>query len=191
MHEPPVKRTVAFMDGQNLFHSVRESFGYTYPNFDVLALAKTICASQGWELAQVRFYTGIPDPSDDGFWNHFWVVKLRVMSWQGVRVFSRPLRYRNRRVRLPDGTEHTYLAGEEKGIDVRIALDVIRMAHHQEMDRQRRKQAEFLVPRFCPWAVIEEMAVVNSKAKAQAEGIIARFDVSLRRDVIVRSGWYY
>lgn len=134
MHEPPVKRAVAFMDGQNLFHSVRESFGYTYPNFDVLALAKTICASQGWELAQVRFYAGIPDPSDDGFWNHFWVVKLRVMSWQGVRVFSRPLRYRNRRVRLPDGTEHTYLAGEEKGIDVRIALDVIRMAHHQEYD---------------------------------------------------------
>jgi uncharacterized LabA/DUF88 family protein len=134
MHEPPVKRAVAFMDGQNLFHSVRGSFGYSYPNFDLLALAKTICASQGWELAQVRFYTGIPDPSDDGFWNHFWVVKLRVMSWQGVRVFSRPLRYRNRRVRLPDGTEHTYLAGEEKGIDVRIALDVIRMAHHQEYD---------------------------------------------------------
>ncbi len=134
MHEPDVKRTVAFMDGQNLFHSVRESFGYTYPNFDVLALAKTICASQGWELAQVRFYTGIPDPSDDGFWNHFWVGKLRLMSWQGVRVFSRPLRYRNRRVRLPDGTEHTYLAGEEKGIDVRIALDVIRMAHHREYD---------------------------------------------------------
>ncbi len=134
MHEPAVKRTVAFIDGQNLFHSVRESFGYTYPNFDVLALAKAICASQDWELVQVRFYTGIPDPSDDEFWNQFWVAKLRVMSWQGVRVFSRPLRYRNRRVRLPDGTEYTYLAGEEKGIDVRIALDVIRMAHHREYD---------------------------------------------------------
>jgi hypothetical protein len=37
-------------------------------------------------------------------------------------------------VRLPDGTEHTYLAGEEKGIDVRIALDVIRMAHGNAYD---------------------------------------------------------
>ena len=56
------------------------------------------------------------------------------MSWQGVHVYSRSLRYRNRRVRLPDGTEHTYLAGEEKGIDVRIALDVIRMAHRRGYD---------------------------------------------------------
>lgn len=37
-------------------------------------------------------------------------------------------------MRLPDGTEHTYLAGEEKGIDVRIALDIVRMAHRGEYD---------------------------------------------------------
>jgi hypothetical protein len=30
--EPTVKRAVAFIDGQNLFHAVREAFGYTYPN---------------------------------------------------------------------------------------------------------------------------------------------------------------
>ena len=60
-----------------------------------------------------------------------------------------------------------------------------------DMDRQRRKQAEVLVHRFCPWAVIEKIAVVNLKAKAQAEGIMARFDVSLRRDVVIRSSWYY
>src|SRR5207249_11348498 len=47
---------------------------------------------------------------------------------------SRPLCYRNKRVKLPDGRVHTFLSGEEKGIDVRIALDVIRMAHHQEYD---------------------------------------------------------
>jgi hypothetical protein len=37
-------------------------------------------------------------------------------------------------VKLPDGSTHTFLAGEEKGIDVRIALDVIRMAHGKEFD---------------------------------------------------------
>ncbi len=52
-----------------------------------------------------------------------------MVGRQGVVVYSRSLRYRNRRVRLPDGTEHTHLAGEEKGIDVRIALDIVRMAH--------------------------------------------------------------
>jgi len=82
----------------------------------------------------VRFYTGIPDPTDNSFWYHFWLHKLAMLGRQGVAVYSRPLRYRNRRVRLPDGSEHTYLAGEEKGIDVRIALDVVRMAHRKEYD---------------------------------------------------------
>lgn len=132
--EPAVKRTVAFIDGQNLFHSARESFGYTYPNFDVLSLARLICQRQGWQLGQVHFYTGIPDPADDPFWNYFWQHKLAMLGRQGVTVYSRPLRYRNRRIRLPDGTEHTYLAGEEKGIDVRIALDIVQMAHRGEYD---------------------------------------------------------
>jgi hypothetical protein len=56
------------------------------------------------------------------------------MGRQGVHIFSRPLRYRNRMVTLPDGTQHTFLAGEEKGIDVRIAVDVIRLAHRRSYD---------------------------------------------------------
>jgi uncharacterized LabA/DUF88 family protein len=132
--EPPVKRAVAFVDGQNLFHSVRESFGHTHPNYDVRALAQALCRSQGWDLTQTRFYTGVPDPSDDPFWSKFWAGKLAVMGRQGVHIFSRPLRYRNRSVKLPDGSRHTFLAGEEKGIDVRIALDVISLAHKQAYD---------------------------------------------------------
>ena len=57
-----------------------------------------------------------------------------MLGRQGAVVYSRPLRYRNRRVRLPDGAEHTYLAGEEKGIDVRIALDIAHMAHRRDYD---------------------------------------------------------
>ncbi len=132
--EPSIKRAAVFIDGQNLFHAVREAFGYTYPNYDVLALAGALCRAQGWELKQVRFYTGIPDPGDDPFWHDFWSAKLAVMGRQGVHVFSRPLRYRNKTVDLPDGSTHTFLTGEEKGIDVRLALDIIRMAHRQEYD---------------------------------------------------------
>lgn len=133
-HEPTIKRAVAFIDGQNLFHAARESFGYTFPNYDVTVLAGTICHAQGWQLTQVRFYTGIPDPADNATWHRFWSAKLAVMGRQAVKVFSRSLRYRNKTVRLPDGTTHTFLSGEEKGIDVRIALDVIRMAHRMEYD---------------------------------------------------------
>jgi len=39
--EPAIKRAVTFADGQNLFYAVREAFGYTYPNYDVLALSRT------------------------------------------------------------------------------------------------------------------------------------------------------
>ena len=38
--EPPAKRAVAFVDGQNLFHAAREAFGNSYPNYDVSALAE-------------------------------------------------------------------------------------------------------------------------------------------------------
>lgn len=131
---PSIKRTVVFVDGQNLFHAAREAFGYTYPNYDVVALSEKVCQGQGWQLEQTRFYTGIPEASDNARWHGFWANKLLAMSRQGTHVFSRSLRYRNRVVKLPDGTEYSFLTGEEKGIDVRIALDVIRMAHRREYD---------------------------------------------------------
>jgi hypothetical protein len=68
------------------------------------------------------------------FWHNFWSAKMAVMGRQGVRIFSRSLRYRNKTVTLSDGTQYTFLSGEEKGIDVRIALDIIRLAHHNAYD---------------------------------------------------------
>jgi uncharacterized LabA/DUF88 family protein len=132
--EPLIRRTVAFIDGQNLFHAARAAFGHTYPNFDVTALARALCRCQGWQLQQVRFYTGIPEPADDPFWNRFWSAKLGAMGHQGVHVFSRPLRYRTKPVTLPDGSTHSILTAEEKGIDVRIALDIVRLAHRGDYD---------------------------------------------------------
>jgi uncharacterized LabA/DUF88 family protein len=132
--EPVAKRVAAFVDGQNLFHAAREAFGYTFPNFDPQALALAICASQGWTLATTHFFTGIPDAADNPRWNHFWAAKLAVMGTRGVRTFSRPLRYRNQVVTLKDGTTTTTLVGQEKGIDVRIALDVVRLARQNAYD---------------------------------------------------------
>ncbi|MGD0745316.1 MAG: NYN domain-containing protein [Verrucomicrobiota bacterium] len=132
--EPPIKRTVAFIDGQNLFYAARNAFGHTYPNYDVSALATAICQKQNWGLAQVRFYTGLPDAADDPVWNHFWTAKLAQMGRQGVHVFSRALRYRNQTVRLSDGQTHTFLVGQEKGVDVRLALDIVSLAYQKAYD---------------------------------------------------------
>ena len=37
-----MRRAVAFIDGQNLFHAAKEAFGYRHPNFDPLKLAATV-----------------------------------------------------------------------------------------------------------------------------------------------------
>jgi uncharacterized LabA/DUF88 family protein len=132
--EPAIKRAVAFIDGQNLFYAAKIAFGYTYPNYDVLQLATAICAQQSWQLDEARFYTGIPDASDNLFWNRFWTAKLAQMGRDKIIVFSRPLRYRNQTVKLAGGKTHTFLVGSEKGVDVRIAIDIIRIAHRRRLD---------------------------------------------------------
>lgn len=93
---PDTIRAVIFVDGQNLYHCVRETFGYSFPNYDVLRLAQHVCTARGWMLSEVRFYTGFPDAQDDAMWNGFWSRKLLAIKRQGVYVYSRPLRYRNR-----------------------------------------------------------------------------------------------
>lgn len=132
--EPSTKRAKVYIDGQNLFHGIREAFGYTYPNYDVLRLSSLICERHGWRLLQTHFYTGIPDPSDNPFWHHFWTAKLASMGRLGIKVFSRPLRYRNQTVKLPDGSTHSFLVGQEKGVDIRIALDIVHAMRLGECD---------------------------------------------------------
>jgi uncharacterized LabA/DUF88 family protein len=133
-NEPAIIRAVAFIDGQNLFHSAKQAFGYNFPNYNVRKLAEHICELNNWHLTAVRFYTGIPDEADKPFWHHFWAAKGAQMGRDGVKVFTRALRYRTKKVRLPDGSEFPFLDGDEKGIDVRISLDIIRMALKQEFD---------------------------------------------------------
>ena len=36
-----------------------------------------------------------------------------------------------------------------------------------DMDRQRRKQAEFLVHRFCDWSLINEIAVIDEQHESE------------------------
>ncbi|MCY4242543.1 MAG: NYN domain-containing protein [Rhodobacter sp.] len=47
---------------------------------------------------------------------------------------TRKLRYRIERVRLPDGSQHDVPVQREKGIDLRLGLDVVRLARNDELD---------------------------------------------------------
>ncbi|SHJ67795.1 Uncharacterized conserved protein, LabA/DUF88 family [Desulfatibacillum alkenivorans DSM 16219] len=132
--EPDLKRTVAFFDGQNLFNAAKSAFGYHFPNYDVKALAKAVCLQHGLQLIQTRFYTGVPSVTYDPAKNKFWSKKFLSMRRQKIRVFSRPVRYLHKSIKSTDGQEQKVLVGDEKGIDVRIAIDIISLAFDQIYD---------------------------------------------------------
>lgn len=132
--EPLTKRVIGFVDGQNLFYAAKQAFGYSYPNYDPKRLTEVVAASQGWTVAGTHFYTGVPDPTDNPVWNHFWTAKCAAMGRQGVDCFTRSLRYRNQTIELPGGGSTTILVGQEKGIDVRMALDIVRLARSGAYD---------------------------------------------------------
>ena len=60
-----------------------------------------------------------------------------------------------------------------------------------DMDRQRRKQAEFLVYQSCPWSLIQEIVVINTAMRERVEAIQAAFHVSKRKMVKIERRWYY
>lgn len=127
-------RALAFFDGQNLFRHAKDAFGYYHPNYDPKKLFETICQSQNWISYGVRFYTGIPTSAKDPVWHKYWSNRLLGLRRSGVLVESRPLRYRINQTEMPDGTLHNVETCQEKGIDIRIALDIIRTTIRQEAD---------------------------------------------------------
>lgn len=129
--KPDTPRVHAFVDGQNLFYGVKTCFGYEFPNFDILKLAEEVVFASGFEreLMQVHFYTGMHKRSKNKFWHDFWTKKLTAMRGQGVRVVTIPLMYV--RLQTPAGTLEK---GMEKGIDLRIGLDLVRLARKNEYD---------------------------------------------------------
>jgi uncharacterized LabA/DUF88 family protein len=134
MDEPAVKRAVAFFDGQNIYRHAKAAFGYHHPNFDPIKLTEAICAVHKWQRGGVRFYTGTPEASEDPMWHRYWSNRLLAMSRSGILVTKRVLRYQRETVTLQDGTEKIVTTAHEKGIDVRLALDVVRLARQGQLD---------------------------------------------------------
>ena len=132
--EPAVKRAVAFYDGQNLYRHAKEAFGHHHPNYDPKKLFDAVCASNGWQDHGIRFYTGTPSASKSRLWHAYWSNRLLAMRRAGIVVTSRPLRYRETEIKQADGTTKIIHTPQEKGIDVRLALDVVRLTRTNQLD---------------------------------------------------------
>lgn len=125
-------KLIVFVDYQNTYMAAREAFfddavdhhtcGQIHPLKlgELLAERSNQTRTDGRRtvLHQVRLYCGMPDSEKDPKGNS---ARLRqVQIWgrmPGVQVLHRPLRY-------PGGS----LPPQEKGVDVQLAVDVIRMA---------------------------------------------------------------
>ena len=59
----------------------------------------------------------------------------QMMGRRGVAVYSRALVYRNKTLQVPGFGPCTFRDGEEKGIDVRLALDALDAAHQEDHGR--------------------------------------------------------
>lgn len=136
--KPDVLRVMFFIDGQNLYHACAGHFGHGYCHPHLLAQELL----QGRELAGVRFYTGIHDPRINPSANAAMNRRLEAMKRQGVWTFTQPLKYSDVDVvdRNTAACAHgfrqvsTIRRGREKGIDLRIGLDMLRLARQGHYD---------------------------------------------------------
>lgn len=131
MSDDSTQRTVLFIDYQNMYRSAREAFGWQaegghYGNFRPYGLGRQAVRQPERTLTQVRVYTGIHTPQRNGPQNA--QMQRRMKAWvaespEKVHLFPRPLRYSQRRP-----------GGEEKGVDVELAIDFVGLALDDEFD---------------------------------------------------------
>ena len=127
---------MAFFDVQNLYRHAKDAFqvddscGYHHPNFDPIKLHKKVAENFGCTPTLTRFYTGVPPASESEMWSGYWSNRVLALKRAGVFVETRKLRYHQET--LADGTIKTI--PQEKGIDIRISLDLVSCARRKEFD---------------------------------------------------------
>ena len=119
--------TIVFFDGQNLFRSAKTAWGpdfpYDWPSYDVEKLAQHLVSlTPGRTLKQIRFYTGVLSEAQSFEKHWFWTNKLDHLETQGIYVY---------RGRVRDGVDGPE---QEKGVDVSLAMDLIRVTYGQDYD---------------------------------------------------------
>ncbi|WP_432867097.1 NYN domain-containing protein [Microbispora rosea] len=132
-------RVILFIDYQNVYKGARSCFysqlhpPHTAGQVSPLALGQHLVRSSPYdrELAQVRVYRGRPDSTKDP--KGYGACTRQVAAWErSDRVVTalRTLRY-------PYGWPERCAPGEkpqEKGIDVALAVDFVRLAIEKEYD---------------------------------------------------------
>jgi uncharacterized LabA/DUF88 family protein len=123
------QRAVVFVDYQNVYRSARDAYGLNgedslLGNVRPYSLGRQMMRDGSCILEQVRVYTGIHTPQRRTKLHA--MMQRRISAWiaaspEKVNVFPRPLSYGGGQTR-------------EKGVDVEIAIDFVRLALEDTFD---------------------------------------------------------
>jgi hypothetical protein len=120
-------RVLVFVDYMNCYRRAREAFtpgsrNHVDGQVDPLRLAEFLCGP-GRQLVGLRVYRGLP--SNERNPKAYAAARSQIAAWTGkerVTAVTRPLNYR------------TPATPREKGIDVRIAVDMVLMGMLRQYD---------------------------------------------------------
>lgn len=127
-------RVAVFIDHQNTYMRARECFfhegdPHILGQYKPLLLGKALCPDSDPDrvLTHVRVYCGMPSNEKDR--KGYSARRRQITMWSGdaptVQTFARPLRY---------PPNYPSESAQEKGVDVALAVDCVRMAVKGEYD---------------------------------------------------------
>lgn len=92
---------------------------------------------------------------------------------------------------VAEWTEWYTSLGDLNEIDWNMVGQRYWMDTADDPDRQRRKQAEFLVHKSCPWELMHEIGVIDEVRKRQVEELLAKHGSAHKPVVAIHRDWYY
>lgn len=130
----PLRRVIVFIDYQNVYKGAREAFDWTnqpgsFGQIDPLLLGQHLISQYPDRvLTQVRVYRGRPSQKRDP--RGYAANQRQLAVWNqttDVKPVLRDLRY-------PPGWPNCPEKPQEKGVDVALAVDFVRLAIHDRYD---------------------------------------------------------
>ena len=139
------KKAIVFVDANNWYHNVKKYFNPG--DIDITKLGEFLCKQKDYKLVEIRWYASLPNIQDGEINYYKHMSFLSKLEKNGVKVITRKLQRlsnketQERQKQTIDGldlckvckpiVESTFLdlsdfKRKEKGIDVWIAVDIIR-----------------------------------------------------------------
>lgn len=156
------------------------------------------CGPGGTVHDYVPFYFGTHSPM---------MLQLKTGQVEGYHEGQRPLIYLVTTVEAVQASGTAYVFSDGHGLAAftgwfdnpadlgEVDWEMVEQRYWadtlEDDDRQRRKQAEFLVHQFLDWSLIKGIAVINAEVKQQVETVLAAYPHRHQPHVKVLPGWYY